>query len=127
MKFFGVFVAIIFIDQLSKHWASLSGQTQINTGISFGLLAGPLLTLLLIAFFIMFCFWSFKYWRVYPVAWGLLLGGAASNIVDRLVLGGVRDFLPLLFWGLKNNLADWSIVLSLLYLAFSQQKKQSMR
>ncbi len=40
-----------------------------------------------------------------------------SNIVDRLVLGGVRDFLPLPFVDMKNNLADWFIVGSLLYIA----------
>lgn len=33
-----------------------------------------------------------------------------SNLLDRLVYGGVRDWLTVPVLGLKNNLADWAIV-----------------
>jgi signal peptidase II len=46
---------------------------------------------------------------VLPVALGLLIGGAAGNLVDRLRLGHVTDFLDLSYWP-AFNLADMFIV-----------------
>lgn len=115
---FSAFLFALIIDQLSKHIMSFQGYVQVNQGVSFGLFSGPLLTFLLLLFFLAFYAWSCPRWhKIYPIASGLLLGGAMSNIVDRLVLGGVRDFLPLPFLNLNNNLADWFIVGSLLYIA----------
>ena len=44
-----------------------------------------------------------------PVALGLLIGGSAGNLVDRLRLGHVTDFLDLRYWP-AFNLADVFIV-----------------
>jgi signal peptidase II len=46
---------------------------------------------------------------VLPVGLGLLLGGSLSNLVDRVRLGHVTDFLDLTFWP-AFNLADTFIV-----------------
>jgi signal peptidase II len=46
---------------------------------------------------------------ILPVALGLLVGGSISNLVDRLRLGHVTDFLDLRFWP-AFNLADSFIV-----------------
>jgi signal peptidase II len=46
---------------------------------------------------------------VLPVALGLLIGGSLSNLIDRLRLGHVTDFLDLRFWP-AFNLADTFIV-----------------
>ena len=46
---------------------------------------------------------------VLPVALGLLIGGSISNLVDRVRLGYVTDFLDLRWWP-AFNLADASIV-----------------
>lgn len=43
---------------------------------------------------------------------GLFIGGAVSNIIDRIYFGGVRDWFPIPFVGLRNNLADWAIFLA---------------
>lgn len=48
-----------------------------------------------------------------PVALGAALGGAGSNLMDRLRLGGVVDFIDLGFWPVFN-LADAAIVLGIL-------------
>ena len=46
---------------------------------------------------------------------GLILGGAAGNLLDRLTVGAVTDFLDLEFWPLREwpvfNAADIAIVL----------------
>ena len=46
---------------------------------------------------------------ILPVALGLLIGGSLSNLIDRLRLGHVTDFLDLRFWP-AFNLADTFIV-----------------
>jgi signal peptidase II len=46
---------------------------------------------------------------VLPVALGLLIGGSASNLIDRIRLGHVTDFLDLTYWP-AFNLADSFIV-----------------
>ena len=46
---------------------------------------------------------------VLPVALGLLIGGSASNLIDRIRLGHVTDFLDLRYWP-AFNLADSFIV-----------------
>lgn len=54
-------------------------------------------------------------WRV-RVALGLLLGGAVGNLIDRLLLGKVTDFLDVGAWPVFN-LADSSIVTGVIMLA----------
>lgn len=44
-----------------------------------------------------------------PVALGLLAGGSASNLADRIRLGYVTDYLGLQYWP-SFNLADTFIV-----------------
>ena len=52
---------------------------------------------------------------VLPIALGLLIGGSASNLTDRVRLGHVTDFIDLRFWP-AFNLADSFIVLGVLVL-----------
>src|SRR5205823_6027131 len=47
---------------------------------------------------------------VLPVAHGLLSGGSVSNLVDRVRLGHVTDFIDLRYWP-AFNLADSFIVI----------------
>ena len=47
---------------------------------------------------------------VLPVALGLVIGGSVSNLVDRVRLGHVTDFLDLRYWP-AFNLADSFIVI----------------
>jgi signal peptidase II len=52
---------------------------------------------------------------VLPVALGLVIGGSVSNLVDRVRLGYVTDFLDLRWWP-AFNLADSFIVVGVLVL-----------
>lgn len=114
---FIAFLIALIADQVTKFIASVLGAVTLNPGISFGLLSGPWLTILLVVFFILFFEWTCPTWqKKYPIAMGLLLGGAMSNIVDRIVVNGVRDFLSIPFTQMQNNLADWLIVFSLGYI-----------
>lgn len=92
-----------------------------NTGIAFGFLqdAGAILVVfavvalgLLIAFFARH--------RDRPLIWlptGMLIGGAAGNVVDRIAEGAVTDFIDLPAWP-AFNVADMGITLGVLALLY---------
>jgi signal peptidase II len=92
-----------------------------NRGVAFGLFSDGGLVLVAIgvaAVVALLAFFATHSRR--PLVWlptGLLLGGAAGNLIDRLRDGYVTDFIDLPFWP-AFNLADSCItigVLSLLY------------
>ncbi len=85
-----------------------------NSGIAFGLFASAtsiviLLTTLAVAWMLYFFARSGSRHPVLPVALGLVIGGSVSNLVDRVRLGHVTDFLDLRYWP-AFNLADTFIV-----------------
>ena len=86
-----------------------------NSGIAFGLFASAtsiviLLTGLAVAWMLYFFARSGSRHPVLPVALGLVIGGSMSNLVDRVRLGHVTDFLDLRYWP-AFNLADSFIVI----------------
>jgi signal peptidase II len=85
-----------------------------NSGIAFGLFASAtsiviLLTGLAVAWMLFFFARSGGRHPVLPVALGLVIGGSVSNLLDRVRLGHVTDFLDLRYWP-AFNLADSFIV-----------------
>lgn len=58
------------------------------------------------------------------IAYGLILGGAIGNLVDRVWLGYVRDWM-LLFGRSAMNLADFGILGGLILLIFTPHKESS--
>ena len=85
-----------------------------NSGIAFGLFptatAGVIvLTGVAVTWMLVFFARSGGRHPILPVALGLLLGGSVSNLVDRVRLGHVTDFLDFRFWP-AFNLADSFIV-----------------
>jgi signal peptidase II len=85
-----------------------------NSGIAFGLFASATavvtaLTAIAVAWMLLFFARSGARHPVLPVALGLLIGGSTSNLIDRIRLGHVTDFLDLRYWP-AFNLADSFIV-----------------
>jgi signal peptidase II len=85
-----------------------------NSGIAFGLFASAtsiviLLTSLAVAWMLYFFARSGARHPVLPVALGLVIGGSVSNLLDRVRLGHVTDFLDFKYWP-AFNLADTFIV-----------------
>jgi len=86
-----------------------------NSGIAFGLFASatPIvtaLTALAVGWMLVYFARSGARHPVLPVALGLLIGGSTSNLLDRIRLGHVTDFLDLRWWP-AFNLADSFIVI----------------
>jgi signal peptidase II len=92
-----------------------------NTGVAFSLLQGGgglLVVLTVLAMLAVLVFFARDPGR--PGAWvptGLLVGGAAGNLIDRIAQGSVTDFIDLPLWP-AFNVADMAItfgVVALLY------------
>ena len=123
-----VAAAAIFADQLTKQVIArtldvgssvdLVGPMTIhhveNSGIAFGFFGSrtPIVigvTAIAVAWMLWFFARSGRRHPVLPVALGLVLGGSISNLLDRVRLGRVTDFLDLAAWP-AFNLADTFIV-----------------
>ncbi|MBX5473722.1 MAG: signal peptidase II [Thermoleophilia bacterium] len=86
-----------------------------NSGIAFGLFASAtaaviVLTGLAVAWMLGYFARSGARHPVLPVALGLVIGGSVSNLLDRVRLGYVTDFLDFRYWP-AFNLADSFIVI----------------
>lgn len=60
--------------------------------------------------------------KISLVSAGFLIGGAMGNVIDRIIYGGVADFLNVTCCGIKNpfafNIADCAIFIGALGLVF---------
>lgn len=127
----------IFLDQLSKFFVyQISSPAPKYFGIllfnnfnfAFSLYLPQFLMLLIYALLIAAIFYNiYRNFNSYTLsnkyAWVLILSGAVSNVLERLTLGYVRDFIYI-FSGIFN-LADFFIILGVLILLFKSNKKFS--
>jgi signal peptidase II len=139
--FAGIVLLVVVADQLSKWWimANLAfGETLVdvgffqiiriqNTGAAFGIFQGhPLVFTVIdfigiVAFLVLVLFMS-RRWPFLDRMWvrsgiGLILGGTIGNLIDRLRLGNVTDFLDFKIWP-AFNVADASISVGVIILIF---------
>lgn len=119
---------LIIADQITKCLVPKLGiETRLNTGGAFGLLGNyawfqtivhTTLTILILLFFIR------KNRFNQPAKTGLYLfiAGGIGNVIDRLLFGGVRDFIHLPLWP-SFNAADVYISIGSLIIVFSLLKE----
>jgi signal peptidase II len=102
-----------------------------NTGAAFGVLQGQTGVLTAVALFVLIGL-IVSYRRVpdpsffLTVGLGLLLGGALGNLLDRVRLGYVVDFVAVGIWP-KFNVADSAITIGVLLLAVQFWRGETMR
>jgi len=133
---------ILVVDQLSKAWIRanlLEGQSLFklgffrityvhNTGAAFGLFQDQsfILTIVAIVAISVILVYALFISRFFPwlesklskSALGLLLGGTVGNLIDRLRLGYVTDFIDFSYWP-AFNLADASVTVGVILFAYS--------
>lgn len=93
-----------------------------NTGIAFGIRANQsLLIFVSLGVVITLLALSLRYHLFAPrwmrIGLGLMLGGAAGNLMDRILLGYVTDFIDLRAWPVFN-VADSAVVVGVGILAY---------
>jgi signal peptidase II len=124
-----VALAAVLADQVTKHVVTrtlgldqaehvigpLSIHHVQNSGIAFGLFSSAtagvaVITGIAVVWMLVFFARSGSRHPVLPAALGLLIGGSVSNLVDRIRLGHVTDFIDIRYWP-AFNLADSFIVI----------------
>jgi len=103
------------IDESAQVIGPLSIHRVQNSGIAFGLFSSAtalvtVLTAIAVGWMLVFFGRSGARHPVLPAALGLLIGGSVSNLVDRVRLGHVTDFIDFGWWP-AFNLADSFIVI----------------
>ena len=115
-----IVVARLALDAEVHVVGPLSVHHVQNSGIAFGLFASAtpvviVLTAVAVTWMLLFFARSGARHPILPAALGLIIGGSSANLVDRIRLGHVTDFLDLGFWP-AFNLADSFIVLGVVIL-----------
>lgn len=138
--------AVITLDRITKYWAQccLTSTTlqwpwvaelelSFNRGVTFGLFhdQAPLVFWLIIVLvgFLLFCvaFAGAQAWRRHEdvQSYLIILAGGCSNLYDRLVYGGVIDFISLSpqipFLQFSFNIADVAIIVGIMLLVLQRK------
>lgn len=93
-----------------------------NFGAALGMLANGryiliAVTLLIIIYFLYLIFIKKIRSHLFLIASSLIIGGGIGNLIDRLLLGYVVDYLSLSFFPPVCNFADYSITAGIILLA----------
>ncbi len=102
------FFAIYYIKNDGAAWSLLANKSEF------------LIIITLLAIFIIYRYmYNFKHNKRNNIAFGLILGGIFGNLIDRICLGYVRDFLSFKIFGYSYpvfNFADTFIVIGVFLL-----------
>jgi signal peptidase II len=129
-------LALIFLDQIlknyfiynSRYYNLISFHLVKNTGISFGLLQGTTILMIIMSFFFLAMLWRFREeFKDCKLCLIFLAAGTIGNLIDRSLRGFVVDFVDL-GWFPVFNLSDALITLGtigILFMFFKTIKTES--
>ena len=113
-----IIILLIILDQLTKYFF---GNVK-NYGAAFGILQGYTTFLIIISLIvILVCIYYYKNKNL-RLSLSFILAGTMSNLIDRILLGYVRDFIDLRIWPVFN-LADCFNVIGVILLIYISLKK----
>ena len=107
-----------------------------NTGAAWGIFSGKILGLVLVSVVMIVALFVFNHFVknkniFYCISFGFIIGGAIGNLIDRICLKYVRDFIFLDFWPTFPvfNLADsflcvGAVMLAIFILFMSEKKNE---
>ena len=105
-----------------------------NTGAAWGVFSGKTTGLIVVSFVMIAVLFAFNYFvktknTFYCFAFGFVIGGAVGNLIDRIALGYVRDFVFLDFmptfpvFNLADSFLCVGAVMLAIYILFMSGKK----
>ena len=102
-----------------------------NTGVAFSLLEGSklfIITATIIILIVLIKHINNKYInKVEQIAYGLIIGGALGNLIDRIIYGSVIDFIDFRIFNYNYpifNIADSAIVIGVIILIITSIKRK---
>ena len=113
-----IIILLILLDQLTKY---LLGNVK-NYGAAFGILQGYTTLFIIISIIVIVtCIYYYKNKNL-RLALSFILAGTISNLIDRILLGYVRDFIDLRIWPVFNLADSFNVigVILLIYLSFKK-------
>jgi len=129
-KFLILTFVIVFIDQLTKflmrdvhkNFDFFSLNYTVNSGALFGLFKGMnlifiILSIIILGFILIYLYREKKNY----LGFSFLISGLIGNLIDRVFLGHVIDFLDFKIWPVFN-IADSALVIGVIILLFSLKK-----
>jgi signal peptidase II len=139
--FADIMLLVIVADQFSKFWIIrhlLPGEILwdagicriihvLNTGAAFGIFKGHTPILIIVDFIGIFVIlflvfglrnrWPFVKNMLVLTGIGLILGGTIGNLIDRIRMGQVTDFIDFKIWPVFN-VSDASVTIGVIILAY---------
>ncbi|MDP6642152.1 MAG: signal peptidase II [Candidatus Nanoarchaeia archaeon] len=134
MKSYILVFFIVILDQLTKFYSkNINLDLKLfllryveNTGAAFGILQGYRYFLILISLVVMIIliYYLITIKNKSAIrAFSFILGGTIGNLIDRIFLGYVRDFIDFQFWP-TFNVADSFITIGALILVYLLMTKK---
>jgi signal peptidase II len=127
-KFFTIAILIVLLDQITKilftdkHFGIINYVT--NTGAAFSILQGQITFLIIISVLVaIFLILLVKKERKLEIPLAFIFAGTIGNLIDRVYLGHVRDFIDLQVWPIFN-VADSFNVIGVLIIVYLVLKKE---
>ncbi len=115
-------ILLILLDQVSKYFFTKT----INYGAAFNILTGYTTFLIIFSLitlgFVIYYYTKNKDNRI-KLSLSFLIAGIIGNLIDRITLGYVRDFIDLPYWPVFN-FADMFNVVGVIFLLYIVYKKK---
>lgn len=97
-------------------------ESSHNYGAAYGIFSGQTVLLIIITIIMLGLIFAYNWFQkkktiFYCVSLGLICGGAIGNLVDRIFLGYVRDFIKFSFFSFNFNIADACLTIGVILFA----------
>lgn len=116
-KYIVVFLLLLTFSQVAAYLFT-NNETIINSRMFFGLLGSNILSILILFVFITALFLYFlKSTKKYKYPLIFVLSGTISNLSDRIIFGGARDYIKFQYWP-AFNIPDTLIVVGMFFFCY---------
>lgn len=97
-------------------------ESSHNYGAAYGIFSGQTILLIVVSILMLGGIFAYNWFHkkktiFYCVSIGIICGGAVGNLIDRIFLGYVRDFIRFSFFSFNFNVADACLTIGVIMFA----------